>query len=119
MSTKVGAKHPSRATLKDDRARSSRIAIVSSLFLAFVAAALLVGGHAAIDPLLQTAVDVREANGTGDVVYTMPDGIFCRHMSVDNATGEVSGGGVERCTSNIARERPRTMRRNFDWGGGH
>jgi hypothetical protein len=109
-----------RTRQDEERVRSGRIAIVSSLFLALVAAALVVGGHAVIDPLLQTAFETREVNGSGDVVYAMPDGIFCRRMSVDNRTGEVSGGGVERCPSGIARDHPRVAApRNFDWGGRH
>jgi hypothetical protein len=109
-----------RTRQDEERVRSGRIAIVSSLFLALVAAALVVGGHAVIDPLLQSAVETREANGSGDVVYAMPDGIFCRRVSVDNVTAEISGGGVERCPSGIARDHPRAAApRNFDWGGRH
>jgi hypothetical protein len=77
-------------------------------------AALLIGGHAAIDPILQSAVDARETKGTGDVVVTMPDGIFCRHMSFDNVTAEISEGGIERCTKDIAGNRPHTGR-GFAW----
>ena len=91
------------------------IVIVSSLFLVLFTAALLIGGHAAIDPILQSAVDARETKGTGDVVVTMPDGIFCRHMSFDNVTAEIMEGGIERCTKDIAGNRPRTGR-GFAWG---
>ena len=100
--------------MDEEHAKSGRIVIVSSLFLVLFTAALLVGGHAAIDPILQSAVDAREAKGTGDVVVTMPDGIFCRHLSFDNVTAEISEGGIERCTKDIAGNRPRTGR-GFAW----
>jgi hypothetical protein len=109
------ARRPSRSLLEDDRQKSGRIAIVSSLFLVLVGAALLVGGHAAIDPLLKSAVAAREAKAVGEVVFAMPDGIFCRHMSFDNATAEVTESTLERCANNIVREHSRAAR-GFAWG---
>jgi len=108
------ARRRSRARMDEERARSGRVVIVSSLFLVLFTAALLVGGHAAIDPLLQSAVNARETKGTGEVVVTMPDGIFCRHLSFDNVTAEITEGGIERCASDIAGNRPRPGR-GFAW----
>jgi hypothetical protein len=108
------ARRRSRARMDEERAKSGRVVIVSSLFLVLFTAALLIGGHAAIDPLLQSAVEARETKGTGDVVWTMPDGIFCRHMSFDNVTAEITEGGIERCASDIVGNRPRPSR-GFAW----
>jgi hypothetical protein len=108
------ARRRSRARMDEERAKSGRVVIVSSLFLVLFTAALLAGGHAAIDPLLQSAVDARETKGIGDVVVTMPDGIFCRHLSFDNVTAEISEGGIERCANDIAGNRPRPSR-GFAW----
>jgi hypothetical protein len=102
------ARRRSRARMDEERAKSGRVVIVSSLFLVLFTAALLVGGHAAIDPLLQSAVDARQTKGIGEVVVTMPDGIFCRHLSFDNVTAEITEGGIERCTKDIAGNRPHT-----------
>jgi len=52
------------------------------------------GGHAAIEPLLQSAEQTRATMGAGAVVYAMPDAIFCRHVSFDNVTAEISEGGI-------------------------
>jgi hypothetical protein len=101
--------------MDEERAKSGRVVIVSSLFLVLFTAALLIGGHAAIDPLLQSAVDARETKGTGEVVVTMPDGIFCRHLSFDNVTAEIIEGGIERCANDIAGNRPHAGR-GFAWG---
>jgi hypothetical protein len=114
VSVTAMARRRSRARMDEERAKSGRVVIVSSLFLVLFTAALLVGGHAAIDPILQSAVDARETKGTGDVVVTMPDGIFCRHMSFDNVTAEIVEGGIERCTKDIAGNRPHTGR-GFAW----
>jgi hypothetical protein len=108
------ARRRSRARMDEDRAKSGRVVIVSSLFLVLFTAALLIGGHAAIDPLLQSAVEARETKSTGEVVWTMPDGIYCRHMSFDNVTAEITEGGIERCASDIAGNRPRAAR-GFAW----
>ena len=76
---------------------------MSSLFLVLFAAALLIGGHAAIGPLLQSAADSGEANSAAAVVYTMPDGVYCRHVSFDNVTAQETEGGIERCNSDVSR----------------
>jgi hypothetical protein len=108
------ARRRARARIDAEQAISTRVVIVSSLFLVLLAAALLLGGHAAIDPLLQSAAAARQAQGIGDVVYTMPDGIFCRRMSFDNVTAEVAEGGIERCAKDIAEDRPHPNR-GFAW----
>ena len=108
------ARRRSRARMDEERAKSGRVVVVSSLFLVLFTAALLIGGHAVIDPILQSAMNARETKGTGEVVVTMPDGIYCRHMSFDNVTAEIVESGIERCTNDIAGIRPRTGR-GFGW----
>jgi hypothetical protein len=108
-----------RARLSDERVKSGRVIIVSALFLTVIAAALMVGGHAAIDPFLQSAMTAREPKGTGDIVMTMPDGMFCRHLSFDNVTAAIKEGAIERCPDDIARNRPRSSNRGFAWGAGN
>lgn len=96
------ARKPSWMRQEQERATSKSALIISSLFLVLLAAALLVGGHFAIDPMLKSAIDARGANGVGELVYTMPDGVFCRHMSFDNATSEIIEGSVQPCPSRVA-----------------
>lgn len=103
----------------EQHAKTARVAVVLTLFLVLLAAALLVGGRAFIDPLLQAAADAREANRVGDVVYTMPDGTFCRHLSFDNTTAELTGGTVERCAPDRSIEQSTGRARatmGFAWG---
>ena len=68
------ARRRSRARMDEERAKSGRVVIVSSLFLVLFTAALLIGGQAAIDPILQSAMNAWETKGTGDVVEAV------RHM---------------------------------------
>ena len=109
---------PSR--LGESRATSSsRAVITSSVFIVLLAAALLFGGHAAVDPFLHRSGDALDARGSGDVVVTMPDGKFCRHMSFDNTTASMVEGTIEPCKVDITRDHgsaASTPPRGFAWG---
>lgn len=96
-------------------ANSASFAIVFSLFLALLAAALLVGGHAVIDPLLQSAAAARDANRVAEVLYALPDRAYCRHLSFDNATAEMTAGGIEPCPGGSTSRRAQM---GFTWGSG-
>jgi hypothetical protein len=108
------ARRRARARLEGGLAKSRRIAIVSSLFFVLIAAGLLIGGHAAIDPILQSTAAERESQGLGAVVYMMPDGIYCRHMSFDNVTAQVTEGAMGHCQGDVGWERPEGTR-PFSW----
>jgi hypothetical protein len=104
-----------RARRDEQHAKAVRTGIVLSLFLVLLMAALLVGGRALIDPLLQSAADDRDANRVGEIVYTMPDGAFCRHLAFDNVTGEVTERTVEQCDQDIGRRTH--AKAGFSWHG--
>jgi hypothetical protein len=108
------ARRPSRVGLEEERANSLSVVIASSLCLVLAAAAFLFSGHFAIGPMLRSAVAAREAAGVGDVVLAMPDGVFCRHMSFDNVTGEVAESTIERCTTHLGSGRALVSK--FAWG---
>lgn len=114
VSANPRVRRAARARQRD--AASVRAVIVSSLFLVLFTTALMVGGHAAIDPLLRRATAARDAGATGDVLYSLPDGKFCRHMSYNNTTGEMIEGTVEPCPDDIVRGQFRQPDRGFAWG---
>jgi hypothetical protein len=99
-----------------DSSTSARAIIATSLFLVLFASALLIGGHAALDPLLQSAIQARQPKGAGDVVVALPDGIHCRHLSFDNTTAEVTEGALEHCPDGVTWERGGRSPRTFAWG---
>jgi hypothetical protein len=100
---------------QEEREHSLGLIITISLSFILFAAAILIGGHAFIAPLLQRAAAARDANGTGDVVYTMPDGVFCRHVSFDNGTGDITEDGVEECPGS-AVSKAQNEAPEFKWG---
>ncbi len=101
--------------IRRDEARASTLGviIVTSLLCAVFAVTTMFGGYA-VGPLLRHAAAVRDANGKGALVFTMPDGVFCRRMSFDNTTGEIGPAAIERC-SQIAGEGP-AKTTTFQWG---
>jgi len=115
VSARLRSRRALRARRDDDGPTSLRAIVASSSFLVLFAVALMVGGHAAIDPLLRSAIAAREAKGIGDVVYPTRDGRYCRHMSFDNATAEIVEGKVEPCPEDVARGVFRNTR-GFAWG---
>jgi hypothetical protein len=78
----------SRSRRLELRAKTARLVVVLSLFLMLIAAAVFIGGQSVIGPMLQEAMaQTRDRHRTGAIVFTMPDGTFCRHLAFDNKTG--------------------------------
>jgi hypothetical protein len=103
-----------RARRDEQHAKKVRTAIVLSLFLLLLTGALLLGGRAAIDPLIQSVADGREARRLGEIILTMPDGIYCRHVSFDNLTGQLSERIIEQCATDISKRSGRELT-GFAW----
>jgi hypothetical protein len=110
-----GRTAPSRGR-DERRARTGRLAIVVSLFIGLLAATLLLGAPALIGPMLQSEAAAREAARVGDVLFMLPDGSFCRHLSFDNQTAQLRGGAVERCEQVRLRGAARAADNGFAWG---
>jgi hypothetical protein len=105
-----------------DGTTSLRAVIASSAFLMMFATTTLVGGHAAIDPLLRSIAKTPETRNTGDIVYPMPDGQFCRHLSFDNTTAELAESKVGPCPDSVIRNALHDRfhsGRSFSWGADH
>jgi len=97
----------------EQQTKAGRLALVLSLLLLLLAAALLIGGRAVIDPLLRAAAADREAHRLGEIVFSMPDGTVCRHLSFDNKTAAITEGAVEPC----AQDQPQANgAMGFAWG---
>jgi hypothetical protein len=115
----VSVRRSTRVRRDEQHAKNARVAIILSVFLAFLAAAVLIGGRTVIDPMLRAAAEARQSKRIGEVVFTMPDGAFCRHLSFDNSTAEISESTLDRCPE----ARPRSLakestgvKKGFAWG---
>lgn len=94
------------ARIREARARHTHGAIAIALILVLIIEGLMVGGRQVIGPMLKAAAERREASGIGQVVYTMPDQVFCRRMVFDNATAELVEHGLESCKTDLRKDRP-------------
>ncbi len=105
----------SRRVRQDEwRAKAKGVSVILCSFAALLAGALLAGGQGVIDPLLGTR-DALEAKRVGDIVYALPDGTYCRHLSFDNMTAELTEGSIEHCKHNPSGEHHRNTS-GFAWG---
>lgn len=100
---------------RDEDSASTRAVIVSTVFLVLFTAAIMFGGHAAIDPLLRMATAARHSDTAGDIVMPMPDGQFCRHMSFENKTSEMNEGDIVPCPDDLLRGQFRHAGNGFAW----
>jgi hypothetical protein len=113
----AAVRRSARMRRDEQQAKNTRVAIVLSLFLTFLAAALLIGGRAFIDPMLRAAAEARQSKRMGEVVFTMPDGAFCRHLSFDNRTAEISESTLDRCPEARPRSKESVnVKKGFAWG---
>ncbi len=108
------ASSPARARRGERRTKSVRVTIVFALFVALVAAAAIVG-RAVIDPVLRTLLAERDGRRVGTVLYSMPDGSFCRRLAFDNDAATLTRGAIEQCPANLPKVRLHGDR-NFAWG---
>jgi hypothetical protein len=98
------------------QAKAMRIGVALSLFLVLVVAAVLIGGRSVIGPMLQRAMaQPLDAHRTGAIVFTMPDGTFCRHMAYDNKTADLVESAVAQCAEARPHDAPRASS-EFAWG---
>ena len=105
-----------RALLQERRAKTTRVAVVLSLFLVLLIAALFIGGRSVIEPMLRKAMaQASETHRRGEIVFTMPDGAFCRHLAFDNKTAELSESTIRQCPEARPREAVRAPS-GFAWG---
>jgi hypothetical protein len=56
-----------------------------------------------IDPVRRTVFAARDGQRVGEVVYSLPDGSFCRRLSFGNETAALSEGAVEPCPANLPK----------------
>jgi len=103
-----------QADLDERRANSLALIITTSLLFVLFASAVMVGGRVIISPLLRESAVTGGVNDRGDIVYTLPDGTFCQHMTFDNTTGRITPGGIDRCDPGLGdgADRPTA----FKWG---
>jgi hypothetical protein len=108
------AQSPARGRRGERRTESVRVTVVLALFVALVAAAVIVSG-AAIDPVLRTVLPERDGRRVGALVYSMADGLFCRRLAFDKDTGTLTRGAHGAMSGQLA-QRVSSRRSELCWG---
>jgi hypothetical protein len=107
----------SRSRHHEFQAKALRLGVVLSLFLVLIVAAVLIGGRSIIGPMLQRAMaQPADSYRKGSIVFTMPDGTFCRHLAYDNKTAELTESAVVQCPEARPRGEAAHAERGFAWG---
>jgi hypothetical protein len=113
---RTAASRSPRARRQEWRAKTARLAVVLSLFLVLLIAALFIGGRSVIEPMLHKAMaQATETHRRGEIVFTLPDGTFCRNLAFDNKTAELTESTVLQCPEARPRE-PARPPSGFAWG---
>ena len=98
------------------QAKTARLVVVLLLFLMLITAAVFIGGRSVIGPMLQKAMaQTRDTHRTGAIVFTMPDGTFCRRLAFDNKTAELRESTLLQCPEARPRESAHAPS-GFAWG---
>ncbi len=112
----VAASAPTGIRRGDARVKKARLAVILSIFIVFLVAAVFVGCRKVVGPMMrEAAAQSSEAHRKGDIVFTMPDGAFCRHLAFDNKTAELRESTVVQCQEARPRDTHRPPR-GFAWG---
>jgi hypothetical protein len=107
----------SRSLRQEFQAKAMRLGVVMALFLVLVVGAVLIGGRSVIGPMLQRAMaQPADSHRKGSVVFTMPDGTFCRHLAYDNKTAALTESAVVQCPEARPRGEAARAERGFAWG---
>jgi hypothetical protein len=98
-------KQPFGARLTAIWENSAHVIIVSLLFSGVCLAALLVGRNAVNGFLVRVGASSWNSAEMGEVLFVMRDGLFCRHMTLDNESGDLTEHTIERCPAGIGLPR--------------
>jgi hypothetical protein len=81
--------------------KSAHVVIVSLLFMGVCLAALSIGRGAVNGFLLMSGTRAGDGAEVGEVLFVQRDGLFCRHMTLDNESGVLAEHTIERCPAGI------------------
>jgi hypothetical protein len=100
---KVGRDPPGARSERDvRRAREARIKywrvlIVTAFFVVVLGGNLFVGGVLVIKALHSATAETAASVRIGRMTFPLLDGVFCRHVLIDNETVETKEEKVSRC----------------------
>jgi len=112
---------PARTTRQshDARVRFWRVFVVSVFFAIILSANLFVGATILFGNIWAQVSAEKDTTSSKTARITRPllDGTFCRHMVIDNSSGNTIEDRVARCDSINGKPKKIQARTEFTWGG--
>ncbi len=100
---------------REARTKFWRVSIVSVFFIVVLGANLFVGAVLMIKALHSATAETAASTRIGRMTFPLLDGVFCRHVLIDNETVQTKEEKISRCDG----QDPISGRggTGFSWGG--
>jgi len=103
---------------REARIKYWRVMLVSAFFVLLLGGSLFVGAVLIIKALRTTAGETAASTRIGRMTFPLYDGVFCRHVLIDNETAQTKEEKISRCDDRAVRsKRSRRDTSSFNWGG--
>jgi hypothetical protein len=100
---------------REARIKYWRVLIVSTFFAVVLSGNLFVGAVLVFKALHSATAETPASLRIGRITFPLLDGVFCRHVLIDNETAQTKEGKVSRCDGQDPI--PSDGRTGFRWGG--
>lgn len=101
--------------VREARIKYWRVIIVSAFFVLLLGSSLLAGAVLIVKTLRTASDETAASMRIGRMTFPMLDGVFCRHVLIDNETAQTKEEGISRCDDRAVRSRHHSS--TFSWGG--
>jgi hypothetical protein len=103
---------------REARVKYWRIVTVSAFFVLLLGGGLLVGAVLIVKSLHTAAGETAASRRMGRMTFPLFDGVFCRHVLIDNETAQTKEEKISRCDDRAVRsKRSKRDTSAFSWGG--
>jgi hypothetical protein len=104
-----------RRRAREARTKFWRVSIVSVFFVLLLGGSLCVGAVLIVKAFRTATTETAASTRIGRMTFPMFDGVFCRHVLIDNRTSQTKEEKISRCDD---RKAPSSRDgSSFSWGG--
>ncbi len=100
--------------VREARIKFWRVLIVSTFFVVVLGGNLFVGAVLMFKVLHTSTADTAASMRIGRMTVPLLDGVFCRHVLIDNETSQTREEKISRCDDKDPPSRPGSTQ--FRWG---
>jgi hypothetical protein len=104
-----------RRRAREARIKYWRVSIVSAFFVLLLGGSLFVGAVLIVKALRTATAETAASTRIGRMTFPLFDGVFCRHVLIDNKTAQTKEEKISRCDGRDAASSRGGS--TFSWGG--